>query len=74
LAERQEGKDAGDGVRLRGRNKALKGEPHERIRPEIRLAGTGRHKAPGGRENLEAQALAGASRRQYAAALCGDTL
>jgi len=46
--KRQEGKDAGDGVRLRGRNKALKGEPQERIRHETRPVGSERMKAPRG--------------------------
>jgi len=34
--------------RLRGRRKALKGEPHERIWYETRPADAGRMKAPGG--------------------------
>jgi hypothetical protein len=55
--QRQEGTDAGDSVRLHGRSKALKGEPHERIRHETRPAGSGRIKAPGGCENLEAQVI-----------------
>jgi hypothetical protein len=46
--KRQEGSGAGNGVRLRGRNKALKGEPQERIRHETRPVGSGRMKAPGG--------------------------
>jgi hypothetical protein len=45
-----------DDARLRGRKKALKGWPHERIRHETGPAGSGRIKAPGGCENLEAQA------------------
>jgi hypothetical protein len=57
VAQRQEGNGAGDGERLHGRNKALKGEPHERIWHETRPAGSGRTKAPGGRENLKAQAI-----------------
>ena len=40
--ERQEGNGAGDGVRLHGRSEALKVEPQERIRHEIRPAGSGR--------------------------------
>jgi hypothetical protein len=47
-SQRQEGNGAGDGERLHGRSKALKGKPHERIRHETRPAGTGRNKAPGG--------------------------
>jgi hypothetical protein len=46
--QRQEGTGAGDGVRLHGRSKALKGEPHERIRHETGPAGSGRMKASGG--------------------------
>jgi hypothetical protein len=46
--QRQEGRGVGDGVRLRGRNKALEGEPHERIRHEIRPASSERKKAPRG--------------------------
>jgi hypothetical protein len=49
------GSGAGDGVRLRGRKKALKGEPQERIRHETRPAGTGRIKASRGRENPRTQ-------------------
>jgi hypothetical protein len=52
--QRQEGTGAGNGVRLRERSKALKGEPHERIRHETRSAGTGRMKTSRGCENLEA--------------------
>jgi hypothetical protein len=44
--QRQEGNGTGDGVRLRGRSKALKGEPQERIRHETRPAGSGRIEAP----------------------------
>jgi hypothetical protein len=35
MCQRQEGIGAGNSVRLRERSKALKGEPHERIWPEI---------------------------------------
>jgi hypothetical protein len=56
-SQRQEGNGAGDGERLHERSNALKGEPHERIRHETRPAGSRRIKAPGGRENLEAQAI-----------------
>jgi hypothetical protein len=52
--ERQEGNGAGDGHRLPGRNKALKGEPQERDRHETRPGGFGRRKAPRGCENLKA--------------------
>jgi hypothetical protein len=55
--QHQEGNGAGDGERLHGRSKALKGEPQERIRHETRPAGSGRMKASGGRENLKAQAV-----------------
>lgn len=54
--QRQEGIDAGDGVRLRGRKKALEGEPHERIWHETRPAGPERVKASRGCENLETPA------------------
>jgi hypothetical protein len=75
LVQRQEGNGAGDGVRLHGRSKALKGEPHERIWHETRPAGSGRTKAPGGRENLKAQAIGPwEARLSYAAALSGETL
>jgi hypothetical protein len=40
--ERQEGNGAGNGERLHEGSKALKGEPQERIRHEIRPAGSGR--------------------------------
>jgi hypothetical protein len=46
--QHQEGNGAGDGERLHGRSKALKGEPQERIRHETRPAGSGRTKASGG--------------------------
>jgi hypothetical protein len=46
--QRQEGNGAGDGVRLHGRSKALKGEPQERIRHETRPVGPGRTKTPRG--------------------------
>jgi hypothetical protein len=48
FSQRQEGSGVRDGVPLHGRNKALKGKPHERIWYEIRPAGSGRIKAPGG--------------------------
>ena len=35
VSKRHEGRGVGDGVRLRERSKALKGEPHERIWSEI---------------------------------------
>jgi hypothetical protein len=73
--QRQEGNGTGDGVRLRGRSKALKGEPHERIRHEIRPAGSGRTEASRGCENLEAQAgRAWEARSSCAAAPSGETL
>jgi hypothetical protein len=52
--KRQEGRGAGDGELLHERNKALKGEPQERIRHETRPAGSERIKASRGRENLKA--------------------
>jgi hypothetical protein len=48
VLQRQEGNGAGDGCRLRERNKALKGEPQERIRHATRPAGSGRNEASGG--------------------------
>jgi hypothetical protein len=55
--QHHEGRGVGDGERLHGRSKALKGEPHERIRHETRPAGSGRIKASGGCENLKAQVV-----------------
>jgi hypothetical protein len=73
--EHQEGRGIGDDVPLRERSKALKGEPHERIWPEIWSAGTGRIKASRGCENLKAQALGRwEARAHHAAALRGETL
>jgi hypothetical protein len=46
--QRQEGKGVGDGERLHEGSKALKGEPQERIRHEIRPAGSERMKVSGG--------------------------
>jgi hypothetical protein len=46
--QRQEGNGVGDGERLHGRSKALKGKPHERIWHETRPAGSGRIKASRG--------------------------
>jgi hypothetical protein len=46
--QHQEGNGAGDGERLHGRSKALKGEPQERIRHEKRPAGSGRIEASRG--------------------------
>jgi hypothetical protein len=74
--QRQEGIGAGDGVRLHGRNKALKGEPQERIWHETRPAGPGRTKTPRGRENLKAEAGRAREARSLirAAAPDGETL
>jgi hypothetical protein len=55
--QRQEGTGAGDGVRLRERKKALKGEPQERIRSENGRQARGGVEASGGWENLETQGL-----------------
>jgi hypothetical protein len=75
VVQRQEGNGAGDGERLHGRNKALKGKPHERIWHDTRPAGSGRTKAPRGRENLKAQAIGPwEARLTYAAAPGGETL
>jgi len=46
--KRREGSGVGNGVRLRERGKALKGEPHERIWHETRPAGVGRIEASRG--------------------------
>jgi hypothetical protein len=46
--QRQEGNDAGDGERLHEGSKALKGEPQERIRHEIRPADSERMKVSRG--------------------------
>ena len=42
VSQRREGSGVGDDERLRERNKALEGEPHERNRYETRPAGVGR--------------------------------
>jgi hypothetical protein len=75
-SQRQEGNGAGDGVRLHGRSKALKGEPQERIWHETRPAGPGRTKTPRGRENLKAEAGRAWEARSLirAAAPDGETL
>ena len=48
VGQRQEGNGVGNCVRLRKRSNALKSEPQERIRHEIRPVGVGRNKASGG--------------------------
>jgi hypothetical protein len=55
--KRQEGNGAGNSVRLRGRKKALEGDPKSGSGMKQGRAGSGRMKAPGGCENLKAQAV-----------------
>jgi len=71
-SERQEGKGAGDSVRLRGRRKALEGGPKSGSGMKQGRGGSGRMKAPRGCENLKAQAVGLHVRHIHAAAPCWE--